>query len=44
LDNTGFVVAGYLLTAVVLGGYLLALFSRGRRARSRAEALAKRGR
>jgi len=44
LDNTGFVIAGYLLTAAVLGGYLVALFSRARRARARAEALAKRGR
>jgi len=44
LDNGGFVIAGYVLTAVVLGGYLLSLFSRARRARARAEALAKRGR
>jgi hypothetical protein len=42
LDNTGFVVAGYVLTAVVLGVYLFSLFSRARRARARADALAKR--
>ena len=44
MDNTGYVIAGYLLTAATLGGYLVALFSRARRARARAEALAKRGR
>lgn len=44
MDNTGYVVAGYVLTVVVLGGYLLSLFSRARRARARAEALAKRNR
>ena len=44
MDNTGFVVAGYVLTVAVLGTYLLSLFSRARRARARAEALAKRGR
>jgi hypothetical protein len=42
LDNSGFVVAGYLLTALVLGGYLISLLARGRRARARADALAKR--
>ena len=42
MDNTGFVVAGYVLTAVALGGYLASLFSRARRARARAEAIAKR--
>ena len=44
LDNTGYVVAGYLLTGAALGGYLLVLLSRARRARARADALAKRGR
>jgi hypothetical protein len=44
LDDTGYVIAGYVLTAAALGGYLVALFSRARRARARAEALAKRSR
>ena len=44
MDDTGYVVAGYLLTAATLGGYLLSLLSRARRARARAEALAKRSR
>jgi hypothetical protein len=44
LDNTGYVVAGYALTAAALGGYLISLLSRARRARARAEALAKRSR
>jgi hypothetical protein len=33
------VIVGYLLTAVALGGYLLNLFARARRARARTEAL-----
>jgi len=44
LDDTGYVVAGYLLTAGALGAYLLSLLSRARRARARAEALSKRER
>ena len=41
MDNVGYVVAGYLLTAAALGGYALRLFARGRRARARVEALAQ---
>ena len=41
MDNTGFVIAGYLLTAAALGGYALRLFARARRARARVEALAE---
>jgi hypothetical protein len=42
LDNTGYVVAGYLVTVGALGGYLWRLVARGRRARARVEALARR--
>jgi len=38
VDNLGFVVAGYLLTAVSLAGYLVHLRLRARRAIRRAEA------
>jgi hypothetical protein len=39
--NESYVVAGYTLTAVALGGYVLRLFARARMARRRAEAIAK---
>jgi len=42
--NTGYVVAGYLVTAVALGGYVVRLFARARQARRRAEAVAARRR
>jgi hypothetical protein len=42
--NEGYVVAGYALTAVALGGYVLRLFARARSARRRAEAIASRRR
>ena len=42
LDNTGYVVVGYLVTFAALGGYLWRLVVRGRRARARVEALARR--
>lgn len=42
--NEGYVVAGYTLTAVALGGYVLRLFARARTARRRAEAIAARRR
>lgn len=38
--NEGFVVAGYLVTAVALGGYVWLLFARVRAARRRTEAIA----
>ena len=44
MDNTGYVVAGYLLTAGSLAVYLATLRVRGRRARARAEAIARRTR
>jgi hypothetical protein len=43
-ENVGYVVAGYLITAVALGGYALRLFSRAREARRRAEVVATRRR
>jgi len=42
VDNAGYVAAGYLLTAAVLGGYVLRLFSRARRARRVTEAVVAR--
>lgn len=39
MDNGGFVAAAYVLTAVSLGGYVLMLVRRARRARGRVEAL-----
>ena len=42
--NAGYVIAGYVLTAVALGGYVLRLFARAREARRRAEAVAARRR
>lgn len=43
-ENVGYVVAGYVITAVALGGYVLRLFARARDARRRAEAVATRRR
>lgn len=43
-ENVGYVIAGYVLTAAALGGYLLRLFSRARAARRRAEVVATRPR
>ncbi len=40
--NVGYVVAGYLLTAGALAGYVLRLHVRARLARRRAEAMARR--
>jgi hypothetical protein len=42
--NESYVVAGYLLTAAALGGYVLRLFARARTARRRTEAIAERRR
>jgi hypothetical protein len=42
MQNLGYVVAGYVLTAVALGGYVLRLFVRAREARRDAEAVAAR--
>jgi hypothetical protein len=42
VDNLGFVVAGYALTAAALAGYVLSLIGRARRARARAAAIAAR--
>lgn len=41
---TGYVVAGYVLTAVALGGFTLRLAARSRAARRRTEAVAARRR
>lgn len=40
MDNVGFVVAGYSLTAAALVGYAASLLRRARRARHRAAAVA----
>jgi CcmD family protein len=42
--NAGYVVAGYVITGVALGGYTFRLFVRARRARERADAVAGRRR
>jgi hypothetical protein len=42
LDNTGYVIAGYLVTLAAISGYLWRLVVRSRRARARVEALAQR--
>jgi len=39
MDNFGYVLAGYLLTAAAIGAYVANLLSRARRARRRAEAM-----
>ncbi|HXF58009.1 MAG TPA: hypothetical protein VNO34_10665 [Actinomycetota bacterium] len=40
----GYAIAGYVLTAVAIGGYVAALHYRARRARQRAAAVAARRR
>jgi hypothetical protein len=42
--NVGYVVVGYVLTALALGGYTLRLHARARAARLRADAIAVRRR
>lgn len=42
MHDTGFVVAGYLLTAGALAAYVGRLFQRARRARRRVAAIAER--
>ena len=42
MDNGGFVLAGYLLTALVFAAYVASLFYRSRKARRMARALASR--
>lgn len=42
--NVGYVVAGYAITAVALGGYAVRLFVRARRVRARTDAVAARRR
>ncbi|HEU4831771.1 MAG TPA: hypothetical protein VFU18_03600 [Actinomycetota bacterium] len=40
--NAGYVIAGYLVTALALGGYTLRLFARARTARRRVQTIADR--
>ena len=42
INDLGYIVAGYVLTAVALAGYVALLLVRARRARLRAEAVAAR--
>ena len=42
MSNAQYVVAGYAVTAVALGGYVAALLARARRAKARAAAIAAR--
>jgi len=42
--NDGYVIAGYLITALALGGYTLRLFARAREAKRRAQTIADRRR
>jgi hypothetical protein len=42
--NIGYVIAGYLVTAIALGGYTLRLFARARSAKRRAQTIAERRR
>ena len=42
MPDLGYVVAGYLATAIALGGYVLRLLARARRARRRTAGLAER--
>lgn len=42
--NIGYVIAGYLITAIALGGYTLRLFARARSAKRRAQTIAERRR
>jgi len=44
MANLGYVVAGYAVTVVALGGYVGSLFARARRARHRAAAIAAKSR
>ena len=41
MGDIGFLAAGYALTALSLGGYVASLLLRARRARARAEAIAR---
>jgi len=43
-ENVGYLVAGYAITAVALGGYVLRLLARAREARRRADVVASRRR
>jgi len=43
-ENVGYVVAGYVITAVALGGYVLRLFARAREAHRSAAAISARRR
>ena len=38
--NVGYVITGYLVTAIALGGYTLRLFARARDAKRRARTIA----
>jgi len=42
VNDLSYIVAGYVLTAVALAGYVTVLVSRARRARLRAQAMASR--
>ena len=42
MHSAGYVLTGYLVTGAALGGYVLFLFARARRARGLAEAVAAR--
>ena len=42
MPSAGYVLTGYLVTGAALGGYVLLLFARARRARRLAEAVAAR--
>jgi hypothetical protein len=42
VHSAGYVLTGYLITGAALGGYVLLLFGRARRARQLAEAVAAR--
>lgn len=42
--NVGYVIAGYLVTAIALGGYTLRLVARARSAKRRAQTIAERRR
>jgi hypothetical protein len=41
-SNVGYVITGYLVTAIALGGYTLRLFARARGAKRRAQTIAER--
>jgi hypothetical protein len=41
-ENVSYVVAGYVITAIALGGYVLRLFARAREARRHADTVAAR--